>query len=163
MKVLKKQPNSNMCLICGIKNTLGVKAPFYEMEDGKLVTEFMFKEEHQSYPGRVHGGMISCMLDELAGRAIWITEPKTVAVTTTLTTKFRKLVPYNVKLRGVAEIIKNSPRGFEAHSKILDENGTLLAEGTAIYFKMPMEKITYASFDTDLNVQVPDDVTEIDI
>lgn len=38
MKVLKKQTNSKMCYICGMDNPFGLKAPFYEMEDGSLVS-----------------------------------------------------------------------------------------------------------------------------
>ena len=77
MKVMKKQTNSKMCLICGIENEAGLKASFYEMEDKTVVSIFDYKEHHQSYPGRAHGGMITCMLDELIGRAIWIDEPQT--------------------------------------------------------------------------------------
>ena len=75
MKVLKKQTNSRMCIICGMNNEAGIKAPFYEMEDHSVMSVFKFSQHHQSYPGRAHGGMISTMLDEIVGRAIWIDEP----------------------------------------------------------------------------------------
>ena len=90
MKVLKKQNNSKMCMLCGMDNSFGVQAQFYEMENGMVCGLFTFKEEHQSYPGRVHGGMISAMLDELACRAFWILEPDKMAVTLDLQTKYRK-------------------------------------------------------------------------
>ena len=91
MKVVKKQTNSKLCYICGIENEFGLKAPFYEMEDGSVISIFKYKEIHQSYPERVHGGLITAMLDEIAGRAIWVTEPETWAVTTELNVKFRKV------------------------------------------------------------------------
>ena len=69
MKVTGKQKNSRMCVICGMDNPFGLKAPFYNMEDGSVMTKFMYREEHQSYPGRVHGGLIGAMLDELGFRA----------------------------------------------------------------------------------------------
>jgi len=65
MKVVQKQRNSRMCIMCGLDNSAGVRAPFYSMEDGSVVTKFSYREEHQSYPGRVHGGLITAMLDEL--------------------------------------------------------------------------------------------------
>ena len=68
MKVLGKQRNSRMCVICGMDNPFGVKAQFYNMEDGSVLTPFRFREEHQSYPQRVHGGVIAAMLDELGLR-----------------------------------------------------------------------------------------------
>lgn len=64
MKVVRKQRNSRMCIICGLDNEYGVQASFYVMEDGSVMTRFAFRERHQSYPGRVHGGMITAMLDE---------------------------------------------------------------------------------------------------
>ena len=40
MRVIKKQTNSKMCIICGIENKLGLQAPFYEMEDGTVISIF---------------------------------------------------------------------------------------------------------------------------
>ena len=77
MKVIKKQTNSKMCLICGIENEAGLKASFYEMEDNTLIALVKGKEIHQSYPNRMHGGVISALIDESVGRAIWILEPET--------------------------------------------------------------------------------------
>lgn len=51
MKILSKQRNSRMCMICGLDNEYGVNAPFYNMEDGSVMTVFRYKEQHQSYPG----------------------------------------------------------------------------------------------------------------
>ena len=50
MKILSKQKNSRMCMICGLDNEYGVNAPFYNMEDGSVMTVFRYKEQHQSYP-----------------------------------------------------------------------------------------------------------------
>ena len=102
MKVIAKQRNSKMCAICGLDNVYGVRAPFYSMEDGSVATIFSYREEHQSYPGRVHGGMITAMLDEMGLRALWAKEGGefTYGVTLSLETKYRKPVPYGVPLIG---------------------------------------------------------------
>ena len=63
------------------------------MENEYLVGKFSGINEHQSFPGRMHGGMISAILDEGIGRAIWIYEPSTWGVTTHLNVKYRKPVP----------------------------------------------------------------------
>ena len=65
MQVKYKQNNSRMCVICGMDNPFGLQAPFYVMEDDSVMTLFRYRQEHQSYPGRVHGGLITAMLDEL--------------------------------------------------------------------------------------------------
>ena len=55
MKVVSKQRNSKMCIVCGMDNPIGLKAQFYNMEDGSVMTPFQYKKEHQSFPQRVHG------------------------------------------------------------------------------------------------------------
>jgi len=161
MKVVSKQNNSKMCVICGINNPFGVKAEFYNMEDNSVMTVFMFKEEHQSYPGRVHGGMISTMLDEIIGRALWIKEPKQYGVTMSLNIKYRKVVPYNAKLKAVGRVIKESDQFFEGEGKIMDMNGNVLAEGVAHYIKLPLDTIGSINSE-DVNVMLKDDVKNID-
>lgn len=166
MKVVSKQTNSKMCLICGLENNLGLKADFYNMEDGSVGSIFTFKSHHQSYPGRVHGGMISALLDELAGRVIWVENPELFGVTATMTVKFRKPVPYDKKLYGKGEMIKRNGRLFTATAKLMDESKTVLAEVEGTYMILPTEKITNGeSFSKaeDVNFIVPDDVTEIDL
>ena len=166
MKVVSKQTNSKMCIICGLENQIGLKGSFYNLEDGSVGAIFTFKEEHQSYPERVHGGMISALLDELAGRALWVTDPELFGVTTTMSVKFRKPVPYGVELFGKGEIIKRSGRLFTATAKIVDKNKTVLAELEGNYIILPASKIvenTEFSKEEDVNFVVPDDVTEIDL
>lgn len=162
MKVVKKQRNSINCIICGMDNDLGVQAPFYEMEDGSVYTIFKFKPEHQSYPGRVHGGLITAMLDELAGRVLWVVEPDTYAVTTSLEVRFRKPVPYDVDLKGVGVLTKNTSRAFEADGKIYNMEGELLASAVMRYMKLPKEVITGDSdMDDQMIYDIQDGVTEI--
>ena len=71
MKVIGQQRNSRMCVICGLDNQFGVRAPFYNMTDGSVASPFRYRAWHQSYPGRVHGGMITAMLDEMGLRGLW--------------------------------------------------------------------------------------------
>jgi acyl-coenzyme A thioesterase PaaI-like protein len=67
-KVIRKQENSKLCLVCGMENDLGLKISFYELENGEVVSIFNTKDEHQSYPGRLHGGITGAILDETIGK-----------------------------------------------------------------------------------------------
>lgn len=163
MKVIKKQNNSKMCMICGMDNAFGVQAQFYELEDQSVCGIFTFKEEHQSYPGRVHGGMISAMLDELACRAFWVLEPEQLCVTLDLNTKYRKPVPYNVELKGTGKIIKRTNRYFIAECKIFNDKKEILANGEIKYLLLPSEEITDASFEDEMCYEIADGIKEIDV
>ena len=70
--VKRKQPNSKMCFVCGMKNSFGLQTFFYELENNELLAIFKPGEEHQSYPGRLHGGIAAAILYETIGRAIMI-------------------------------------------------------------------------------------------
>ena len=73
--VLASQNVSRMCLVCGAANPVSLKAQFLELEGGDLLGVFRPLEVHQSYPGRLHGGISTAILDETIGRAITIADP----------------------------------------------------------------------------------------
>lgn len=162
MKVVSKQNNSHMCLICGMNNSAGVRGQFYNMEDGSVGGLFTFREEHQSYPGRVHGGMLATMIDELAGRVLWVDCPDKIAVTMDINVKYRKPVPYNTPLKGRGMYTERLSRAYSAKCYIMDMDNNILAEGVAKYIILPVEKVCDASIDEELDIYVKDDVTEID-
>ncbi len=162
MKVISKQKNSHMCLICGMDNKAGVRGQFYNMEDGSVGGLFTFRSEHQSYPGRVHGGMLATMIDELAGRVLWVDSPDKIAVTMDINVKYHKPVPYDVPLKGRGVFTKRLSRAYTAYCMISDMDGNLLADGEAKYLIMPAEKITDATLDEELDVYIPDEIKEIE-
>jgi acyl-coenzyme A thioesterase PaaI-like protein len=61
--IMEKQPNSRMCFVCGIENPIGLKLKFYTHDEGRYIARFRPKPEHQGYPGQLHGGVISSLLD----------------------------------------------------------------------------------------------------
>jgi hypothetical protein len=61
--IMEKQPNSRMCFVCGIENPIGLKLKFYTDDEGRCIARFRPKPEHQGFPGQLHGGIISTLLD----------------------------------------------------------------------------------------------------
>jgi uncharacterized protein (TIGR00369 family) len=146
--VVTKQPNSKMCLVCGLKNPFGLHTSFFELDNNELLAVFKPKEEHQSYPGRLHGGIISTILDEAIGRAIMIHSKDDIwGVTVDLQIRFKKPVPLDEELRILARITKDSSRFFEGTGELLLHDGTVAAKGHGKYLKIPLENI--ADFDVD--------------
>ncbi len=164
MKVIQKQRNSKMCAICGLDNRYGVRAPFYSMEDGSVASLFSYREEHQSYPGRVHGGLIVAMLDEMGLRALWAKEggEKTYGVTISLETKYRKPVPYGVPLIGRGKIVKETGNFVTAECVITDEAHTVLANAVIRYLKLTPQQIQAGVNEhEEMCYLIEDGVTEI--
>ncbi|WP_411681417.1 PaaI family thioesterase [Clostridium thailandense] len=164
-RVLKKQHNSKKCIVCGMENNLGLKASFYEIENNEVVAIFKSLEEHQSYPGRLHGGIASAILDETIGRAIMIKDPNMWGVTIELNLKYKKPVPLNEELKVVGRIIKDTRRVFEGTGEILLSDGEVAVTAQGKYFKMPVDKITDSEFEEDewKIIASSEDPKEIDI
>ena len=164
--VTGKQPNSRMCLVCGLKNSFGLHTAFYELDNKEILAVFRPREEHQSYPGRLHGGIISTILDEAIGRAIMMHADNEVwGVTVDLQVRFRKPVPLDQELRVIGRITKDGSRFFEGTGELLLEDGTVAAEGHGKYLKAPLEKI--ADFDVEAQewkvVTLPDDPEKVEL
>lgn len=163
MKVISKQHNSKMCFICGMDNPIGLRAQFYNMEDNSVMTIFKYNKEHQSFPNRVHGGLIATMLDELGLRALWSLKGETsFGVTTSLEIKYKKPVPYDTTLIGKGVVSYYSKLFVDIDTYIYDEYGTLLAIGKDKYMLLDINKIA-----NDVNVHeempylIEDNVKEI--
>lgn len=152
-KVTGKQQNSKLCLVCGMKNELGLKTSFYELENGEVVSIFSTKDEHQSYPGRLHGGVTGAILDETIGRAIMIKYPDIWGVTIELNIRYKKPIPLNTELRAVGRITKDTSRVFEGTGELILPNGEIAATAEGRYMKMPIDKIADLD-DLDMEWQV---------
>jgi len=164
-KTLAAQNISRMCLVCGADNPFGLRARFYELEAGtpgdgeeagggaasaagrELLGVFTLREEHQSYPGRLHGGISSAILDETIGRAITIAHPGVWGVTAELTLRYRKPLPLTGEVRAVGRITRDTRRLFEGSGEILLEDGSVAVEASGKYLKMALGEITDDDFD----------------
>jgi uncharacterized protein (TIGR00369 family) len=145
---MKKQPTSRMCFICGESNPAGVHVRFYEQDDGTLLARFTGREQHQGYPGRMHGGVITAVMDEAVGRAIMIKYGEAIwGVTAELNVRFRKPVPLDVELIVVGRITNEGSRLFEGTGELYLPDGTVAVEAAGKYVKLDIAKI--ADFDSE--------------
>jgi acyl-coenzyme A thioesterase PaaI-like protein len=165
-KIVGKQHNSKLCFVCGLKNKFGIHAHFYITENQELVALFTPSEEHQSYPGRLHGGIASAILDETIGRAILNRyEEEVWGVTIDLSVKFKKPLPLNEELKVVGRITNENSRMFEGTGEIILQNGDIAVTAFGKYMKVPLDKIT--DFDREENewriVELETDPKEIKI
>jgi uncharacterized protein (TIGR00369 family) len=147
--MMKKQPTSRMCFVCGESNPAGVHVRFYEQEDGSVMSRFTGAEQHQGYPGRMHGGVITAILDETIGRAIMIPYGEDIwGVTGEISVRFRKPVPLGVELTAVGRITEEKKRTFKGTGELLLPDGEVAAEASGTYIKMEIERI--AVFDKEV-------------
>jgi uncharacterized protein (TIGR00369 family) len=144
--VVASQNVSRMCLVCGRDNVAGLKARFFVLDSGELAGVFEPREELQGYPGRLHGGIATTLLDETIGRALGVTEPESWGVTVELNVRFRKPVPLDRPVTAVARITKDGGRIFEGTGEIVLEDGTVAVSASGRYLRLPIDKIADGEF-----------------
>jgi len=132
---MEKQPNSKMCFVCGRENPIGLHMHFYTGADGCVYAEYTPRDEHQSYPGTMHGGLITTMLDELIGRTaiamdLW-------CMTAKIEVRFKKPVPIGTPLKLKGEITKKTGRLLEGRGEIRLPDGSLAVQAIGTYLRIP--------------------------
>lgn len=138
-----KQPNSRMCFICGLENPVGLHLHIYETEPGVVETVYTPPEHFQGYPGVLHGGIVSAIIDEISGRAHMGSDPANprFMFTAKLEVKYRRNVPVGKQLKIIGRAGKSKSRSAEAWAGIYDtETNELLAEGTTLLIDVPVEQ-----------------------
>lgn len=134
-----------MCFVCGVENKFGLKAEFFELENQELVAIFHPGDEHQSYPGRLHGGLAATILDETIGRVVMNQGDNIWGVTIDFSVRFRKPIPLNEDIKVIARLTEVGRRTFEGTGEIMTADGKVAVEGKGKYLKMDIDKI--ADFD----------------
>jgi acyl-coenzyme A thioesterase PaaI-like protein len=120
------------CYACGDLNPIGLQLKF-RMEGDWAIADFIAKPDHQGYPGYVHGGLVSTLLDEAIG---WATYGKGIwALTGKLETRFKSIVPTGEPLQVRAVITRDRGRTLDATAELTDAQGKVLAEARGLMFR----------------------------
>lgn len=130
----KSQGTSRMCFVCGRENPVGLRLTFYEdPESGQIMVPLNIPERYQGYPGIVHGGILSTILDETTGRAINVgQEDEQFWVTAKLEMRYRQPTPTETPLMAVGWVVRKRSRTAEVAGEIRLADGTVTAEAAAV-------------------------------
>lgn len=133
MASLERQPDSSMCFVCGRDNPIGLHLTFY-VEGDQIKTTFTPRPEHQGWPGIMHGGISSTILDETVGRTAFLVDMW--AVTGRFEVRYHNPVPIGRPLTAMGEIVRVRGRILEARGEIRLDDGTLAAEARGVYIRL---------------------------
>jgi acyl-coenzyme A thioesterase PaaI-like protein len=124
------------CFVCGQHNDHGLKTR-YRVEGDRIVTVFTGDERHQGFPGVVHGGILSALLDETMGRTALF--ERAWVMTGRLEVRYRDPAPTGQPLTISAWPTRVRGLSVEARGEVRGPDGTLLAEGKGLFLKVPEE------------------------
>lgn len=124
------------CFGCGRDNPHGLKLTFIAGDEGEIWTDWVPSRENEGFTGLSHGGVISTVLDEVMG---WAVYHKSIwAVTAKLSVSFRKPVEIGVPTRATARITEEHGRKLQLVAELRRRSdGLLLAEADAVFVKVP--------------------------
>ena len=146
---MQKQPNSHHCFICGVQNVAGVQVAFFETtpedEQPEVLAHFSGQSIHQGYSGRMHGGIVTGILDETIGRAINIGDdhanPQYWGVTVDISVRFHQPVPLAQSLSARGRITRERRRLFEGSGEVYLPNGTVAVSASGKFMKLTLNQI----------------------
>jgi acyl dehydratase len=126
---MSRSNRDTMCFGCGKDNPVGLHMHFKVDAEGCYST-FTPQPIHQSYDGRMHGGLISTLFDETMGNYPYMYEKK-VAYTARLEVRFRAPVRIGETLSIVTKVKRRKGPLLEMTGQIIRPDGTVAAEADA--------------------------------
>lgn len=139
---LSKQPNSDMCFVCGRNNPAGLYMSFYDNGQDEVFSEYTVAERYQSYPGIVHGGILASILDEVVGRVAMIGDHHRFMVSVKLQVLYRHPVPVETPLKIRGRIVRLRGRLGKAQGEIILQNGKIACEAAITLADVPTELLS---------------------
>lgn len=128
------------CFGCGRLNRNGLQLDFYALPDQDGVwTPFTPRPEHEGFTSMVHGGIITAVLDEVMGwavfaRGVW-------SVTGKLEIAFRQPVVVGVPTRATGRVRADRGRLLSVAADLRrTADRALLATATATFVRVPAQQ-----------------------
>ncbi|HLZ25109.1 MAG TPA: PaaI family thioesterase [Ktedonobacterales bacterium] len=126
------------CFACGMRNQMGLKLVFRQ-EGDEIITEYTPEVRFQGFPGVLHGGVLTTLLDEAMSRTA-MAEGRWM-MTGKLEIRFRAAAPVGQRLRISARALSSRARMLQATAEIrlANEPETIIASAEGTFLPLPPE------------------------
>ena len=123
--------HKNRCFGCGQHNPIGLKMTFSRDGD-TLRSEITPDSDYQGWPGLVHGGILTLILDEAMNNMAY--SMGIPCVTASLEVRLKQPIEVGIPLIVTASVTRKSRKLIETRAKICSQDGTIIAEGKSKQF-----------------------------
>ena len=126
-----------LCFVCGQRNPYGLQMVF-RLENDAIEADFQPREEHQGFPGIVHGGIVAAVLDEALNRTALLGKNPGWTLTGRLEVRYRRSVPYGQMLRVRASLGSERGRMLQASGvlTLANDERVMLAEAQGTFMSL---------------------------
>ena len=122
---LNDDTDYGLCFACGPRNPSGLKLHF-TAEGGRVYATYRPLEIHQGFPGYIHGGVITALLDEVMSRVSLLDNRWTMTARIDV-----RPIPLDTDVLAVAEKVRQVRGVLDARGEARLPDGTVAAEATA--------------------------------
>ena len=144
INIVNKQPNADVCFVCGRNNPAGLAMQFYDDGADTVTGSIVMPEQYQGYPEIVHGGVLAAILDEVVGRTAMIEDHHRFMMTVNMTLQYRKPVTVGSHIKAVGKRERLRGRICKASGQILLDDGSIACEAALTLADMPGDIATNA-------------------
>ncbi|MGE3960267.1 MAG: PaaI family thioesterase [Dehalococcoidia bacterium] len=131
-----------ICFACGDRNPHGLHMRFArdtDGPDGAVICRYQPREADQGFPGVLHGGILSTLMDEAMAWAMWA-KSRALGVTAKMETRYRQRVDADAELTVHAVVTEERGRRIQVEAAIAGPDGTVLVEASALFLRLPAEE-----------------------
>ena len=130
---IRKKAHPN-CVACSLSNAYGMQLEFVPSEDGDVAAQFKCGDQYESFPGMLHGGVISTILDSAMTNCLFA--HGYVAVTADFRVQFRHPVTTDQQAIARAWITNSIPPVHELKAEIV-QNGQIKTVASGRFMEQP--------------------------
>ena len=141
---LNDDTDYGLCFACGPRNKVGLNLRF-ERHGATVTTTFCGRQEHQGFPGYLHGGIITALLDEVMSRVSLLENRWTM--TARMEVRFRRPIPIDQQVTAIGEQAGPNRRLLQARGKVILPDGSVAADAVGTFVFLDNETLAEMSAD----------------
>jgi acyl-coenzyme A thioesterase PaaI-like protein len=123
------------CFVCGDDNPSGMKLKFRVTAEGESEAEWTPVAAWEGYPGLIHGGLISTVLDEAMSKAVASTQVRTL--TAEMRVRYRRMVETGGRFVIRGKVTERGRRMIRAEAWLVSEAGDEHAHAWGSFIPAP--------------------------
>ena len=123
------------CFVCGPSHPTGLRIRYVPLDDGSIEARWNPRQTWEGFPGIIHGGIVSTVLDEAMSKAVAASGIR--ALTAELRVRFRSPLTSDLPVSIRGWVVDRWRRRIRTEAAITRGDGVELAHAWAAFLTLP--------------------------